>query len=187
MTNATDFDFLVIGGGSGGLAAAKRASAHGAKAAIIERDRLGGTCVNRGCVPKKVMFNAASIAEMLHDAHGYGFDVATRGFDWAQLKRARDAYVARLNDIYRRGLTTAGVTEITGEARFVDRHTVEVGTTAAREARSHRHWRLSQSAGHSRCRVGNHQRRLFRPRNPAAFGINHRRRLRRRRAGGGLS
>ena len=132
MTNATDFDFLVIGGGSGGLAAAKRASAHGAKAAIIERDRLGGTCVNRGCVPKKVMFNAASIAEMLHDAHGYGFDVATRGFDWAQLKRARDAYVARLNDIYRRGLTTAGVTEITGAARFVDRHTVEVGTQRRR-------------------------------------------------------
>jgi glutathione reductase (NADPH) len=123
----TNYDLLVIGGGSGGLAAAKRAAAHGAKAAIIERDRLGGTCVNRGCVPKKVMFNAASIAEMLHDARGYGFDIAAPSIDWNHLKHARDAYVSRLNDIYRRGLVAAGVTEIVGEARFVDRNTVAIG------------------------------------------------------------
>jgi len=123
----TNYDFLVIGGGSGGLAAAKRAAAHGAKTALIERDRLGGTCVNRGCVPKKVMFNAASIAEMLREARGYGFDVATPAFDWSHLKRARDAYVSRLNDIYRRGLVTAEVTEITGDAQFIDGHTVAVG------------------------------------------------------------
>ena len=124
----TDYDFLVIGGGSGGLAAAKRAAAHGARAAIVERGRLGGTCVNRGCVPKKVMFNAASIAEMLRDARGYGFDVSASAIDWNHLKHVRDAYVARLNDIYRRGLVAAGVTEISGEARFVNRNTVAVGT-----------------------------------------------------------
>jgi glutathione reductase (NADPH) len=130
--NKTDFDFLVIGGGSGGLAAAKRAAAHGAKAAIVERDRLGGTCVNRGCVPKKVMFNAASIAEMLRDARGYGFDLAAPNIDWSHLKKARDAYVGRLNDIYRRGLAAAGVTEIAGEACFVDRHTIAVGARRLR-------------------------------------------------------
>lgn len=128
----TDYDFLVIGGGSGGLAAAKRAAAHGAKAAVIERDRLGGTCVNRGCVPKKVMFNAAAIAEMLRDAPGYGFDVNVRGFTWAHVKKARDDYVARLNDIYRRGLVTAGVTEIAGEAHFLDGNTLQVANERLR-------------------------------------------------------
>jgi glutathione reductase (NADPH) len=129
MATATEYDFLVIGGGSGGLAAAKRAAAHGARTALIERDRLGGTCVNRGCVPKKVMYNAASIAEMLRDARSYGFDVGANGFDWNRLKTARDAYVERLNEIYRRGLTSAGATEISGEAKFVDAHTVDVGGT----------------------------------------------------------
>lgn len=124
---ARDYDFLVIGGGSGGLAAAKRAAGHGAKAAVIERDRLGGTCVNRGCVPKKVMFNAASIGEMLRDARDYGFDIDTRSFSWSTLKQARDTFVKRLNDIYRRGLVAADVTEITGDARLIDQNTVQVG------------------------------------------------------------
>ena len=126
MTTANEYDFIVIGGGSGGLAAAKRAAGYGAKTAIVERDRLGGTCVNRGCVPKKVMFNAASIAEMLRDARGYGFDVEAPAVRWVDLKRARDAFVERLNQIYRRGLVTAGVEEIAGEARFLDSHTVSV-------------------------------------------------------------
>ena len=127
MTESYDYDFLVIGGGSGGLAAAKRAAAHGARVALIERDRLGGTCVNRGCIPKKVMFNAAAVAEVLRDARDYGFDIERRGFRWGDLKRARDAYVQRLNEIHRRNLATAGVAEIAGEARFVDAHTLEVG------------------------------------------------------------
>ncbi len=125
--SSSDYDFIVIGGGSGGLAAAKRASGHGAKAVVIERDRLGGTCVNRGCVPKKIMFNAASIADALHDARDYGFDITAHAFNWPTLKRARDAAIRRLNDIYRRGLLAEGVAEISGAARFIDPHTVEVG------------------------------------------------------------
>jgi glutathione reductase (NADPH) len=121
-----DYDFLVVGGGSGGVAAAKRAAGHGAKTVLIESDRLGGTCVNRGCVPKKIMYHVASIAAMLRDARAYGFDVAANGFDWSTLKLERDAYIQRLNEIYRRGLVAEGVSEIVGEARFVDAHTVEV-------------------------------------------------------------
>ncbi|MDH3587949.1 MAG: glutathione-disulfide reductase [Gammaproteobacteria bacterium] len=121
------FDFLSIGGGSGGLAAAQRAAIHGAKAAVIESARLGGTCVNVGCVPKKVMWYASQIAHMLEDAAGYGFDNCPRGHDWGLLKERRDAYVARLNDIYARNLQRRDVTLFRGHAAFVDAHTVEVG------------------------------------------------------------
>ena len=123
----THFDLLVLGAGSGGLAAAKRAAGHGAKTAIVEAGAIGGTCVNRGCVPKKVMWNTAAIAEMLHDAPDYGFDVHSRGFDWIAVKRARDAYIERLHGIYHRGLDVTGVGEIHGRARFKDAKTVEVG------------------------------------------------------------
>ncbi|HMK87737.1 MAG TPA: glutathione-disulfide reductase [Steroidobacteraceae bacterium] len=120
------FDLVSIGGGSGGLACAQRAAEYGAKAAVIESHRLGGTCVNVGCVPKKVMWNAASIAQSLLDAGDYGFDISVRDNDWGALKRARDAYVARLNAIYERNLAAKGVTLLRGRARFVDAHTVEV-------------------------------------------------------------
>jgi glutathione reductase (NADPH) len=82
------YDFLVLGGGSGGIAAAVRAQSYGARAAVIEDHRLGGTCVNVGCVPKKVMWYAASLAHMLDDALDYGFDLERRGFDWAMLTKA---------------------------------------------------------------------------------------------------
>ena len=82
------------------MAAARRAAGHGAKVAVIEGDRLGGTCVNVGCVPKKIMYNAATLRESLSDAAGYGLSLNFEGFDWQKLKQARDAYVARLNDIY---------------------------------------------------------------------------------------
>jgi glutathione reductase (NADPH) len=98
--NKTHYDLLVIGCGSGGLGAARRAASYGAKVAIIERGALGGTCVNVGCVPKKVMFNTAHIRETLHDAKDYGFDFSAPAFDWNKVKRARDAYVARLNASY---------------------------------------------------------------------------------------
>jgi glutathione reductase (NADPH) len=120
------FDFLVIGGGSGGLGAARRAAAYGAKTAVIEGGRIGGTCVNVGCVPKKVMWNTASVAEAVHDAPHYGFSLEQRGFDWSAVKKARDAYVERLNEIYRRNLVVDGVAELHGWAKFVDANTVEV-------------------------------------------------------------
>ena len=121
------FDLITIGGGSGGLACAQRAAEYGAKAVVIESHRLGGTCVNVGCVPKKVMWNAASVALSLADARDYGFDVDVRDNDWTVLKEKRDAFIARLNGIYARNLSARGVTLVRGSARFVDAHTVEVG------------------------------------------------------------
>jgi glutathione reductase (NADPH) len=120
------FDLISIGGGSGGLACAQRAAEYGAKTAVIEPHRLGGTCVNVGCVPKKIMWNAAGVALSLRDAADYGFDVDVRGNDWAAIKRKRDAYVLRMNGIYERNLGAKGVAYIRGAARFVDAHTVEV-------------------------------------------------------------
>jgi glutathione reductase (NADPH) len=120
------FDLISVGGGSGGLACAQRAAEYGAKTAVIEPHRLGGTCVNVGCVPKKVMWNAASVALTLKDANDYGFDIKVGPSDWAELKRKRDAYVLRLNGIYERNLAAKGVAYVRGAARFVDAHTVEV-------------------------------------------------------------
>ncbi len=123
----SEFDLIVIGGGSGGLAAAQRAAEYGARAAVVESHRLGGTCVNVGCVPKKVMWYAADLAEALGDASGYGFDVSADGHDWQQLKERRDAYILRLNGIYEANLARRGVTLVRGRARFIDRRTVAVG------------------------------------------------------------
>lgn len=123
------FDLLVIGGGSGGLAMARRAANHGASAAVFEPDRLGGTCVNRGCVPKKVMWYAASLAHALDDVGDYGFDVDVNGHDWARLVAGRTAYIERLNGIYAANLERDGVTHIAARARFVDAGTVEVDGT----------------------------------------------------------
>jgi glutathione reductase (NADPH) len=115
-----------VGGGSGGLACAQRAAEYGAKVAVIEPHRLGGTCVNVGCVPKKVMWNAAGVALGLVDAADYGFHVAVDGNDWPTLKRKRDDYVLRLNGIYERNLAAKGVAYVRGAARFLDKGSVEV-------------------------------------------------------------
>jgi glutathione reductase (NADPH) len=120
------FDLISVGGGSGGLACAQRAAEYGAKTAVIEPQRLGGTCVNVGCVPKKIMWNAASVALSVQDASDYGFDVKVGVNDWAHLKRKRDAYVLRLNGIYERNLAAKGVAYVRGAARFVDARTLEV-------------------------------------------------------------
>ena len=120
------YDYIALGGGSGGVATARRAAEYGAKALVIEAGRLGGTCVNVGCVPKKVMWYGASIAQMLDDAPGYGFEVDNWRFDWAQLKQDRDAYVSRLNDTYDRLLTDSKVDLVRGYGRFVDQRTIEV-------------------------------------------------------------
>jgi len=121
------FDLIVIGGGSGGLACAQRAAEYGAKVALLEPRPLGGTCVNAGCVPKKLMYYAASHAEGMRDAAGYGFDVAVNGHDWGALKRARDAYVRRLNDIYAGNLERRGITHLSEAGRFAEPDTVVAG------------------------------------------------------------
>jgi glutathione reductase (NADPH) len=118
------FDLIVIGGGSGGLAAAKRAAEHGARVALIESGRLGGACVNVGCVPKKVMWNAAELAGSLKDATEYGFRIATDGHDWRLMKHKRDAYVSRLNDIHESLLAKYKVEFIRCHSSFLDSHTV---------------------------------------------------------------
>ena len=121
------FDLIVIGGGSGGLAHAQRAAGYGASAAVVEYGPLGGTCVNVGCVPKKVMWYTAQHAHQFHHVADYGFDVEVRGHDWAGLKSRRDAYVKRLNGIYGDNLDKKGITHLAGSARFVDANTIDVG------------------------------------------------------------
>ncbi|KAI9801389.1 MAG: GTP-binding protein gtr1 [Sarcosagium campestre] len=121
-------DYLVIGGGSGGLASARRASGlYGVKTIAIESKRLGGTCVNVGCVPKKVTWNAAAISETIKDAAAYGFHVEqTAPFDWTTFKHKRDAYVKRLNGIYEKNLHNDKVEYIHGRARLLNKHEAEV-------------------------------------------------------------
>ncbi|MDJ0711663.1 MAG: glutathione-disulfide reductase [Woeseiaceae bacterium] len=124
------FDLLVIGGGSGGLAHAQRAAEYGARAAVVESGPLGGTCVNVGCVPKKVMWYAAHHAHLFHHAADYGFDIDVKGHDWLGLKARRDAYIERLNGIYENNLDKRGVTYISGHGRFTGANTIDVdGTT----------------------------------------------------------
>ena len=129
------YDLLVIGGGSGGLAHAQRAAEYGARAAAVESGPLGGTCVNVGCVPKKVMWYAAETTHHLEHSADYGFDISVNGHDWAALKARRDAYVKRLNAIYENNLDKRGVDYIAGFAQFVDLHTVAVGSDEYRADR----------------------------------------------------
>ena len=121
------YDLLVVGGGSGGLAHAQRAAEYGVNVAVVEHGPLGGTCVNVGCVPKKVMWYAAHYAQELKYAADYGYDVSVKGHDWAALKSRRDAYIARLNNIYETNLDKRGVTYIAGDAKFIDANTIAVG------------------------------------------------------------
>jgi len=120
------FDLIVIGGGSGGIAMANRAASYGAKVALVEAGRLGGTCVNVGCVPKKIMWNAASIAHVFHEAGDYGFTARVERFDWPALKKSRDDYVEWLNGRYQAGLEKNGVEWVRGRARFEAARTVAV-------------------------------------------------------------
>jgi len=120
-------DYLVIGGGSGGLASAQRAAEYGAKVVIVEGGRLGGTCVNVGCVPKKVMWAAANISHHLKYAADYGFTLEQNGHDWHGLKTRRDAYIERLNGIYSRNLTNKNIEHLDGWATFISDKQVQVG------------------------------------------------------------
>jgi glutathione reductase (NADPH) len=121
-----NYDLIVIGGGSGGLACAQRAVEYGARVLLAESGRLGGTCVNVGCVPKKVMWNAAEIAEIAQDSAGYGFHFGAVTHDWAMLKAGRDAYVHRLNGIYERNLANRKVHLVRGHAHMTGIDTVEI-------------------------------------------------------------
>ncbi|HXW74406.1 MAG TPA: glutathione-disulfide reductase [Steroidobacteraceae bacterium] len=121
---AEEFDLVVIGGGSGGLATAQRAAEYGARVVLAESGRLGGTCVNVGCVPKKIMWNAAELGSALHDAVDYGFSVTAGSVDWRALKAQRDAYIERLNALYAVNLAKRGVELVRARASFLDARTV---------------------------------------------------------------
>ncbi|KMT65045.1 glutathione-disulfide reductase [Catenovulum maritimum] len=120
------FDFLAIGGGSGGIASANRAAKLGKKAAVIEAKYVGGTCVNVGCVPKKAMWYAGQIADAIKYGEDYGFDTQVQQLDWQRLVDNRNAYISRIHASYQRGFDNNGVTIINGFAKFVDAKTVEV-------------------------------------------------------------
>ncbi|WP_218419430.1 glutathione-disulfide reductase [Alteromonas lipotrueae] len=121
------FDYICIGGGSGGIASANRAAKHGKKAAIIEAKDIGGTCVNVGCVPKKAMWYGAQVAEAIHRyAPEYGFDITVNHFSWDSLIASRQAYIERIHASYDRSLSANDVTLIRGFAKFVDNNTIEV-------------------------------------------------------------
>ncbi|HSM80586.1 MAG TPA: glutathione-disulfide reductase [Nodosilinea sp.] len=132
---ATDFDLFVIGGGSGGIAAARQAAKHGARVGLAEANRLGGTCVNRGCVPKKLMVYAAQFAGQFEAAAGYGWRLTPPQFDWPTLTAAVDGEVNRLGDLYKDRLEQSGVQLFGQRARFVDGHTLAVGEATVTAAK----------------------------------------------------
>lgn len=124
--NDYDYDLFVIGAGSGGVRAARFAAGFGAKVAVAEERHLGGTCVNIGCVPKKLMVYASHFAEDFEDAAGYGWTLGERRFDWSKLIVNKDSEIKRLNGIYERLLTNSGVEIVEGSAAIEDAHTVVV-------------------------------------------------------------
>jgi glutathione reductase (NADPH) len=124
------FDMIVIGGGSGGLAVAEKAAQHGRSVAVIEAHKLGGTCVNNGCVPKKVMWYAANLAHAVDDAAAFGIPASRGATDWQKLVSGRQAYIGNINNYWDGYVDDSGITRIGGSARFVDAHTVEVDGTA---------------------------------------------------------
>lgn len=125
---ASDYDFIVLGGGSGGLASARRAARYGAKVLLIEAGELGGTCVNRGCVPKKHFWNAAEIAGAIEYAEAHGFDSLTASFDFSRFSAQVKRQIGRLNQIYAENLERDGVTLERGWGRLEAPNRVSVGS-----------------------------------------------------------
>jgi len=123
------YDLIAIGGGSGGLSVAEKAASYGKKCAVIEPDRLGGTCVNRGCVPKKVMWNAANLNQAISLSKSYGFDVEKKGFDWKALVESRESYIHSINNWYSNYLKDSNIDHINGYAKFVNKNTIDVNGT----------------------------------------------------------
>lgn len=124
-----DYDLFVIGAGSGGVRAARIAATHGAKVGVAEEYRYGGTCVIRGCVPKKLLVYASKFSGEFDDAAGFGWTVGERSFSWSHLIEAKDREIARLEGIYRRNLDRADVTAYDSRAVILDPHTVQIVTT----------------------------------------------------------
>lgn len=122
-----DYDLFVIGAGSGGIASARRAAEYGAKVGIAEFSTLGGTCVNRGCIPKKLMLYASNFSALYEDALGYGWSPSNSTLDWPKMIKAVNQEVERLNGIYQQMLDKAGVELIRGYAKFLEPHTLEIG------------------------------------------------------------
>ncbi|MDJ0712960.1 MAG: glutathione-disulfide reductase [Prochloraceae cyanobacterium] len=122
-----DFDLFVIGGGSGGIATARRAAEYGAKVGIAENDRLGGTCVNRGCIPKKLMVYASRFPAQFQESQGYGWSPVESTLDWPKMIAAVNNEVDRLNGVYQRMLDKSGVKFFCGYGKFIDSHTIEIG------------------------------------------------------------
>lgn len=120
------FDLIVLGAGSGGMASAVRAAKYGAKVAVVEQHHLGGTCVNLGCVPKKIMFNAANIAKTMHQANDYGFSLQAPKLDWHKLVIRRNHYIERLREHYSKRFTEYKITLLQGTGAFHDEHTISV-------------------------------------------------------------
>ena len=123
-----DFDLIVLGAGSGGVAASRRAALHGAKVAVVEAGRVGGTCVLRGCVPKKLLMYAAQYGDAIAEAAGYGWQLPpdAPAFDMAAWQASKSAETARLEGVYRGMLAQGGIELVAGHARFVDAHTIDV-------------------------------------------------------------
>lgn len=124
--NTQHYDLIAIGGGSGGLAVAKRAAESGKRVAIVEGGRLGGTCVNNGCVPKKVMWHAANLAAAADDASSFGIPVVRGATHWQKLVSGREAYIERINKNWDQQVINHGITHIAGYASFSDRNTIDV-------------------------------------------------------------
>jgi glutathione reductase (NADPH) len=126
MSKDREVDLFVIGGGSGGVRAARFAAGYGARVAIAESGRFGGTCVNVGCIPKKLFSYAAHFRDDFHDAGDFGWTIGATRFDWPTLVANKDREIARLNGVYERLLVNAGVDILRGKARLVDARTIEV-------------------------------------------------------------
>ncbi|MCW8911047.1 MAG: glutathione-disulfide reductase, partial [Gammaproteobacteria bacterium] len=126
MSKKYDYDLIAVGGGSGGLSVAERAAVYGMKAAVVESGEMGGTCVNVGCVPKKIMWYGANMAHSLSNARDYGFSIEQNGFNWEHLVTKRDNYIAGINEWYHTYLEDSNIAEINGFASFVDAHTLDV-------------------------------------------------------------
>jgi glutathione reductase (NADPH) len=122
-----EFDLFTIGAGSGGVAGSRRAAAYGARAGICEESRVGGTCVIRGCIPKKLLVYGAHFADDFADAAGFGWNVGLPSFDWPTLIANKDREIDRLNEIYIKLLADSGVEFVEGRGRLIDAHTVEIG------------------------------------------------------------